>query len=241
MRATILSVFVLAWVSACVGCGTRPAVEAPRRELADRLELETVALVRFVNADGEDSEAGYLRVFCAGTWVGSREILTAGHCVEAAAGMSPIGAEIKFSQRGEYDPGGMSSYWTGHVVGHNHGFDLSLIRADVPPPGHLSAQVAAGRVYAGDRVEVVGHPGGHVWSYSEGYVAAWRPSERNADGDPMPTLQLQVPVIGGNSGGGAFDREGDLVGVCSYFERGFDADSFFVAREALVAFLEASR
>lgn len=237
--APLLTVFALTWISACVGCGTRPAAEAPRRELADRLERETVALVAIVNADGEEAEAGRLVPYCAGTWVGPREILTAAHCLED--GRQAPGSPVKFSQRGEYVLGFVSSYWTGKTVRVNPGFDLALVRADVAPPGHAVARVSAYAVAPGDRVEVVGHPSYHVWSYAEGYVAAYRPEERNAHGDAMPTLQLQVPISGGNSGGGAFDASGGLVGVCSYFESTMPGSSFFVAREAVAAFLANAR
>jgi S1-C subfamily serine protease len=55
-----------------------------------------------------------------------------------------------------------------------------------------------------------------------------------------PDLQVQVPVAPGNSGGGAFDDGGHLVGLMDGMLETLPGEGFFVPVEVIRPFLKAS-
>jgi S1-C subfamily serine protease len=59
----------------------------------------------------------------------------------------------------------------------------------------------------------MGHPLGLFWSYSRGQVAAIR-FRAFGDEEAMSWVQATAPVSPGNSGGGLFDEDGSLIGIC---------------------------
>jgi microcompartment protein CcmK/EutM len=252
VRSTLLVGFALAWISSCVGCGTQTPANVPRRELAARLEAETVAMVQLVDSDGNPDPDGKPAMYCAGVWVGPHVFVSAAHCAKYATpatqspldelfkalglpppGFNPIGASVAFSGHGDVTPGHLG-YWLGRIVAYDDDVDLLAVEAHVPP--HPFAHLSQG-AEDGDRVEIVGHPSGHLWTYVEGVIASVRPEEPNANGTPMPTLQIEGPVWHGNSGGGAFDVEGELVGISSYLEQNAPGFGFYVYAPAIRLFL----
>jgi hypothetical protein len=238
-----------------VGCGTIPAPNSAHRELAAKLEGETVALVRLINSDGDEDENGHPALFCAGVWISPRSFLTAGHCIEHAGEpnsqlnrlLQSLGASVP-----QWDPIGQptlfatnvdlpSGYWTAKVTGFSKALDLGLVTVNAPGPiNHPFAYVGLDEIDDGDRVEIVGHPTGHAWSYAEGVVAASLPDEPNADETPMPTLMVAGPFSHGNSGGGVFDAQGGLIGIGSYISQSTNGMGFCVHRDALLQFLVAA-
>ena len=254
MRISLLFLFALAWVSACIGCGQQPAPLSAHRELAARLEAVTVAMVVEVDAEGNEvASGGRLATYCGGVWVSSHNFLTASHCVAHLGepperrvlaeefGLplppwNPVGGAVKFGDLGDLP----EYYWTGKVTRFDPSRDLALVRCDEPCPPHESARIGLAPVDAGDRVEIVGHPVFHTWSYAEGYVSAIRPAEPNGEGVPMPTLQVEAPLSHGNSGGGCFDTDGNLIGIASYVESLTNGMGFFTYRDAIRRFLAES-
>jgi S1-C subfamily serine protease len=251
--ATLLLLLGILWIGACAGCGTIPSPATPHRELAALLEVETVALVRLVDNEGDPDENGHPTMYCSGVWISPRSILTAGHCIEGAgepdinhllrsldpdiATWDPIGQEVLFAQQVDVS----NSYWTAKVSGFNKDLDLGLITVNSPGPvNHPWALISTEEISDGDRVEIVGHPMGHTWCYVEGLISSTMPAEPNADGVPMPTLLVQGPVSPGNSGGGAFDTNGNLVGIASYFSKSMGSMSFFVHRDGILRFLRSA-
>jgi hypothetical protein len=250
MRSILLLAFSLTWVSCCMGCGAHLAAKAPKQELVATLEAETVALVKL-------DDDGIPQTFCAGVWVSPWHFVTAGHCIahageplERAADDSiseqlgvkaenppwdPIGQEALYTEKGDI------AYSTAKVAAYSRGWDLGLVQVDPPYVPHAFAHVSAGSIRDGDDVEIVGHPQRHMWSFARGYVSAVRPDEPNSHGLPMPTLQIAGPLSHGNSGGGAFDARGELVGIASYLESQANGMGFFVHRDAIRSFLQAAR
>ena len=94
------------------------------------------------------------------------------------------------------------------VIGYDRIFDIALIKAETDAPEVVSF-ASSSNLVAGSRLYVVGSPGGLENSVSAGIVSA---SGRRLlqMGD---SLQVDVPVNPGNSGGPMFDTRGQLVGV----------------------------
>ena len=111
-----------------------PKVKTPaeaRKELVDRLERETIALV---SIDEEEN----LHTYCSGVWVSETRMLTARHCVDDM----PV---VLFTGLGDSMP------HLARVVDVEENDDLALLETltnDVP--GHPFAPVASD-VWDGDR------------------------------------------------------------------------------------------
>lgn len=202
------------------------------------LDEETVELVR-----GEDHAT-----FCAAVWVSDTYLLTAGHCAEVFGksdvdmflhqfapeefpSTSPVGqaAEYRTFDDAFLDVPVPRKAW---VIAYDEENDLALLRAVKPAP-HPYAHLAYLRAMPGDEANVVGHPVGLGWTFSRGYVAG----QRGSVGERGPRMQVSAPIYPGNSGGGAFDANGDLIGIASFKIRGMDDLGFFIGQDLIRAFL----
>ena len=67
---------------------------------------------------------------------------------------------------------------------------------------------------AGSFAQAMGHPMGLWFSYSSGDVAAVRTTTAGLE-SPITWIQATVPISPGNSGGGLFNAQGDLIGIAS--------------------------
>jgi S1-C subfamily serine protease len=93
-------------------------------------------------------------------------------------------------------------------------------------------------IHDGDEVDVVGSTVGLPFTCFHGQVAA----TRVFDESPFKTLQLQVAGVNhGNSGGGAFDSHGALIGIADFMygrgEETMQGMAFFVHRDSIFTFL----
>jgi S1-C subfamily serine protease len=70
------------------------------------------------------------------------------------------------------------------------------------------------------------------WSYAEGVVASSTKSE-SAD-----SIQVSAPIWMGNSGGGAFDEKGRLVGLCTRMLAYVPNVGFFVPATVIKKFIK---
>lgn len=240
--------FVSLIALATTACASAPRTP-PSRQLAAELEADTVALVR---TDKNDKPGMY----CAGVFVSPTVVLTASHCVEWLAltpeqivahllGLAdddekpnPVGKQAAFSTQVDYIAG---RHWTGNVIGYDRNVDLGALQIDAPVLEHPYARLGLGDIYAGDRVEVVGHPGGYTWSYVEGVVSSVRMREPNGHGIEMATIQVDGAFSHGNSGGGLFNESGELIGIASYIDNNTNGMGFFVHRDAIRTFLNSLR
>lgn len=226
---------------ACASASKTP----PPRQLATELELETVALVR-------TNEENKPVMYCAGVFVSPTTVLTASHCVvwlgltpeqilthmlglaDDDEKPNPIGKQALFSTQLDYPAG---RHWTSIVIGYDRDTDLGALRIDASGLTHPYARLGLGDIYAGDKVEVVGHPGGYTWSYVEGVVSSVRMKEPNGHGTEMATIQVNGAFSHGNSGGGLFNASGELIGIASYIDGNTNGMGFFVHRDAIRTFL----
>lgn len=226
--------------------------------LAKDLRSETIALYapkRVISIiDGEIHIDVKLKLFCSGVWVSDTEILTASHCVEAFHDPDNVlGAPMIYVTADEAgNPGDKpTDYHWAMVTWHDNVHDLSLLAVahsagDTVLPGdqfrpeHKVAKVAHDNPVQGEHLEFMGHPSRLNWTYFEGYMAAIRPDFPEAAqelGFVGPWLQVSAPIWHGNSGGGAFNEYGELVGICSYGDDGTPNNGFFVATITLRKFL----
>lgn len=117
-------------------------------------------------------------------------------------------------------------------------YDLALLEVvgDVIPT-HDNAELSNSPPNLGDLVEVVGHPKGLYWTFLRGSVAGYPRSLPHMK-MPGPFLQIEAPVYFGNSGGGAFNEYGQLVGIADFLLR-LPGEGFFVPAESIKVFLNS--
>lgn len=117
--------------------------------------------------------------------------------------------------------------------------DLALLKVDgkVIPP-HTVAKLADSSPAIGEHLYVLGHVRGLYWSHIEGVVSAVREDLPTRElGIHGPFLQVSGPVYYGNSGGGAFNHQGELVGIASFMFRA-PQTTMFIHLDSIKAFLK---
>jgi S1-C subfamily serine protease len=253
LNALLSAVLLIAIVFGGVCCRPPlPAAPAPTppavltsRDIAHKAESESVAVL--------SEHTGHAA--CGGVWVSPDTILTALHCV--ASNGKPTSIDDLLRQFGlenlvspPWDPMGQAAHYkvsqdgesqTAMIVRTDADNDLALLKATNPTFDHAWARLSPDTIAVGDPVNVVGSTGGQSFTYSRGYVAAIRSA---ADTDhKFRSIQVSGPVYLGNSGGGAFDDNGDLLGIAD-FMIAMSSDvppipdvSFFVHRDVLREFL----
>lgn len=125
-----------------------------------------------------------------------------------------------------------------HVVGWDEHKDLALLEAaGHAVPSHEVAKLAEETPALGESIHVCGHPKGLYWTFLEGTVAGYRGEIPHMDKKSGPFMQAQTPIFFGNSGGGAFNNYGELVGIADFLMR-LPAEGFFVHLDNIRAFLQ---
>ncbi len=167
------------------------------------------------------------RVYCSGVWVSPDLILTANHCVDDIE----IGDFVGYAVRADVnaDAGDelpFSAIRLSNVLARDEEHDLALMRVKDAPP-HGIALVSLDDPYVGQYAQTMGHPLGLWFSYSTGVVSGVR--RLKAEG--MWYVQTTAPISPGNSGGGLFDVDGELLGIShAYFPRGENLNMFVHAQ-----------
>jgi len=205
-------------------------------------------------------------VYCTAVWVSDKTLLTANHCVEGAMrAWQEDHSKKRGDAEGEEDEdmpappklkdfnfyyivqgevAGVGKEPTGtHLakaayVDKKHDLALLKVQGDVIPP-HTVAKLAKSKPAMGEHVYVLGHVKGLYWSLIDCTVSAYRddlplPEEFGIRG---PFMQLSGPVYFGNSGGGAFNSNGELVGIASFLFRA-PSTSMFIPLDAIKTFLK---
>lgn len=102
------------------------------------------------------------------------------------------------------------------------GIDLAVVKASAPRVIEPIDWQAMPRVHAGQDVFAVGNPMGLNWTYTKGVISATRKERfpRNNPTRDVPLLQTDTSITHGNSGGGLYNTEGQLVGINSFIMSG---------------------
>jgi len=163
----------------------------------------------------EQGEKG--RGFCGGTIVAQDLVLTAFHCVRTTIG------EKENRTLGVREYVDQKKVKVARVVWYRAGADLALLRVDEPLRGRVASLVAD--VVVGEAIIVIGSPGSTSvvaeFMLTRGWVGLIRTEEfTKCDGSPdtfggdlHQIIFGNVRAYFGNSGGGAFNEAGDLMGV----------------------------
>lgn len=260
----LFPVVMLAMLMALAGCCSHSGAKNPAMPVAavpavEELMQESVALV---TKNDEGDEVPY----CTGVWVDETHVLTAEHCVRAMLMRGDtidedlkqriaLGEDEALKQLPELESKITMSYITNHECTGVHcppkrvhdanpmksdvAHDLALLKVeDFARPEHPVAKLAASTPLVGEDLHFVGHMIGLYWSYTKGVVAAYRETEFWFNDDRKgPWLQVSAAVYKGNSGGGAFNSAGELVGIASFMVRAPNT-VFYVHLDSIKHFLD---
>ena len=206
------------------------------------------------------------RITCAAVFIGPHLLVTAAHCLRfrgMADGEEDLclliekmddddQAELEgvVDQKAKcltFSTVGQSVTYESHsrvkgsatVLSYDRDADLALMSAIVPSA--TWALLDASAAFAGEPLATVGHPSGLGWSYAPGYVASAHRSESGALSDvKQDMLQVSAPIWHGNSGGGAFNMAGSLVGIASFFRSNMPSCGYFVPAATILRFVHAN-
>ena len=137
------------------------------------------------------------------------------------------------------------------IVGYYEGADLAVLKIE-PKKGEKFNAVKIGNsdnLSVGDNIIVIGGPLGYKWSASAGIVSGksrdidytgneWSVKKR-AWGTAGEYIQVDAAINGGNSGGPAFNINGEVVGIASAGYTFLQGMKFIIASNTLLDNLSA--
>lgn len=122
------------------------------------------------------------------------------------------------------DPDVRAHFWNGARDYWPQGFPLKrlyinesqdiVVYAYPVPDSFAGASLSADDPAWGQRVVVIGHPAGLVYSVTTGHVS--HPDRTGAIFDNQHWFQVDAPVYPGNSGGPVFNAYGEVLGLVSF-------------------------
>jgi S1-C subfamily serine protease len=143
-------------------------------------------------------------------------IITNWHVIEEAengrVAVSFEGSDIESIIKGK-------NFLVGQVILINKEKDLAIVKIPKIPTGIQPVNVGSSKnIDVGDKVHVIGHPKGLLWTYAQGFVSAKRNySWKYGKSDhKAAVIQHQTPISQGNSGGALFNDQGQLVGINTF-------------------------
>ena len=231
----------------CVATFNPITVQKPTGpELARLLKDEAVALVAIMPSKEPAKYKDKVYTYCTGVFIKADIILTANHCAEGFVKFTnkskkdtekddddkeikvPDNMRLSYVVASEvYSPGmHPKRIHTAKLIYHNHAQDLALlqIEEDASLPKHSIATIAKTNPEVGEVLEMMGNIERQDFSFRTGVVAAYREtmdfSGAKKLGIQGPFMQAAALVGPGDSGGGAYNSDGELVGIASFISGG---------------------
>ncbi len=206
-----------------------------RQQIINHIEEATVAL-QIIDAFGMPL------TYCGGVWISNHKILTAKHCAQATLSNDSlpdsiiINSQLEFRLKNEidyYNYPFLASDIKAHeaqIISADSQSDLSVlyVKENIE---HVSVKITDSKLSIGDRVHIVGHTSGLLYSYLPGVISQFRLF--NEPDKNVKIIQIMSAAWKGNSGGGAFNNEGELIGICSFIRKDTPDMSFFISYDEI--------
>ncbi len=181
--------------------GCQPPEPAKQPQPHEIIAKSLDSTVILLNVDQE-------RVLCAGQFVAPYWILTAQHCIPNATGcededgLCQVGGTVPYVSRASYETAGTKVSY-GKVKAIDPEADIALIVT--PELSTVWTNVGFGAVEKGEAVYMIGHPLGIPYVITQGFITSTSDHY----------IRASIAINYGNSGGGLYDMQGNLLGVTS--------------------------
>lgn len=202
-------------------------------------------------------EDGEYSPMCSGVWISQTKILSARHCVEPnikpTSVLSQYGIDIQ-NQLSSL-PGMVIPYANydekskdfsiknkphfAVVIAYTETSDLVLLSTITDNKDHDYTSIADDDPSPGEKLHIIGHTIGMKYNYNIGYMSR-ESIGRRLDGD-FPVFQISTIIGPGNSGGGAFNADGQLIGICSMYNPRFPGYGYFVDLTTIKDFISQNK
>ena len=169
---------------------------------------------------------------------GELKIITNWHVIDDADSLS-IWLMPKPMVDEEYLINKVDSY-SASLIKINKTKDLALLKVERLPLKIKPVKFGKfNRVRPGQTVFAMGHPRGHLWTFSPGFVSQVRPNydwRYKGSRHKANVIQTDANINPGNSGGPLFNKHKELIGVNTFTDKG-EGLNFAIAVDDVVDFI----
>jgi len=121
------------------------------------------------------------------------------------------------------------------IIKYDPNSDLMLLKSTNYSSEYFS-ETSKSNGKIGGKAHIVGHPARVEFTYFSGNISGFRVENFSKEKEQY-FVHITAPIYMGNSGGGAFDNNGNLIGICSFFRKNVPNMSFFVDAETINNFI----